>query len=143
MIKLKDSILVAILHSHSNYTNTNTNSYCYYSNNYYYNYNNNNYYNYNSSDRSNTYEMIDGLVDSIILWSYLSLFQLIASRAVALLRKVTCKSIHLKMSQLYFNLCRMTNMFHSDRLLSSTEFEVEAPLHITFWILIILTYNFP
>ena len=67
MIKLKDSILVAILHSHSNYTNTNTNSYCYYSNNYYYNYNNNNYYNYNSSDRSNTYEMIDGFNNSMEL----------------------------------------------------------------------------
>ena len=107
MIKLKESILVAILHSHSNYTNTNTNSYCYYSNNYYYNYYyyNNNNYNYNSSDRSNTYEMIDGLVDSIIPWSYLSLFQLIASRAVALSRKVICISIHLEISQLHFNLC--------------------------------------
>ena len=100
MIKLKDSILVAILHSHSNYTNTNTNSY------YNYNYNNNNnnnyYYNYNSSDRSNTYEMIDGLVDSIIPWSYLSLFQLIASRAVALSRKVNQSiSIHLNYFSIY------------------------------------------
>ena len=64
IIKLKDSILVVILHSHSNYTNTtNTNSY-----RYYYNYNNNyNNNNYNSSDRSNTYKMIDGLVDSLII----------------------------------------------------------------------------
>ena len=54
----------------------------------------------------------------------LSFFQLIASRAVALSRKVTCKSIHLKISQLYFNLSLMTYMFHGDRLLLSSEFEV-------------------